>query len=449
MIAKVFFIHLMTVVINFTIAQTVKSTNSPTISNYPPASPTISLDRIQNYKKYIFTIRDTTSSLISSNLPTRRPTKSPTKKSTISPTVRPANTFPTLIPSKSNKPNSVLTQSPSQRPTFGTSTTRPSKSPSSQPTNKLSTEKPNLPTKLSTKSPTRLPSRSPTTPPKISQPPSVKPSMSPTNPPDIVYHDNLPIMTGPINLYNIYMGDYHNELSPTGTRTLMDYFATNLGNSSWYDTITKYYQMNSNGTKTYASHVVNFPQSSVNIYPAARGSAIKLDNGQTVSVLTDEIIQNAIVSLLSSGRLPVDTSGIYAVMFRGDFASPGWLVDWCGFHQNFALADGRLIKYFIAGDLNFVTSPQVNNCAQLPPPSVNGNFGADAMASVYAHEVAELVTDYAQAWSSNVDSLENGDLCQWKFGDDADNGLKNWNVNLNGRHFLLQEMYLPGVGCVL
>jgi len=248
-------------------------------------------------------------------------------------------------------------------------------------------------------------------------------------------------MKGPINLYNIYYGDYHGQMTPTGTRTLIDYLAANIGNSSWYDTVTNYYQVNSDGSRTYASHKVNFSESSVNISPAARGSTVVLD---------DDMIVTSLINLFNSLKLPVDTSGIYAVMFRGDFTYSGWLSEWCGFHQNFALSDGRLMKYFVLGDLNYVPSgSNVLACAQVNPPTVNSNFGADSMASVYAHEVAELVTDYAQAWYSNAGSnLENGDACAWQFSDAVEAGTTNWNEVVGNKKYLLQKMFLPGVGCV-
>ena len=49
--------------------------------------------------------------------------------------------------------------------------------------------------------------------------------------------------------------------------------------------------------------------------------------------------------------------------------------------------------------------------------SPNGNEGADAMASVMAHELNETVTDpHGDAWFHIDTTGENGDLCNFKFG---------------------------------
>eukprot|EP00597_Dinobryon_sp_UTEXLB2267_P009984 CAMPEP_0170100494 /NCGR_PEP_ID=MMETSP0020_2-20130122/1684_1 /TAXON_ID=98059 /ORGANISM="Dinobryon sp., Strain UTEXLB2267" /LENGTH=183 /DNA_ID=CAMNT_0010323385 /DNA_START=864 /DNA_END=1413 /DNA_ORIENTATION=+ len=183
-------------------------------------------------------------------------------------------------------------------------------------------------------------------------------------------------MTGPINLYNIYVGDYHDQIhGSNSTIVLMDYLATHIGNSSWYDTVTNYYQINSDGSKTYASHIVNFPYKSVNVIP----------------------------KYVSWGL---------GVQFLDDATNTG-----CGYHYYFNHTDGKIIKFFVAGDVNYLprTSPQAIACAQVFPVTINHNWGADSMASVYAHELAEIVTDWDGAWSRNNDGLEISDVCNWKF----------------------------------
>eukprot|EP00597_Dinobryon_sp_UTEXLB2267_P002480 CAMPEP_0170058324 /NCGR_PEP_ID=MMETSP0019_2-20121128/991_1 /TAXON_ID=98059 /ORGANISM="Dinobryon sp., Strain UTEXLB2267" /LENGTH=215 /DNA_ID=CAMNT_0010263239 /DNA_START=961 /DNA_END=1605 /DNA_ORIENTATION=- len=215
-------------------------------------------------------------------------------------------------------------------------------------------------------------------------------------------------MTGPINLYNIYVGDYHDQIhGSNSTIVLMDYLATHIGNSSWYDTVTNYYQINSDGSKTYASHIVNFPYKSVNVIP-------KLIH----NIINEEIIINIIKDLFHLHQLPVDTSGIYAVMFRGDLEYNFWTDatnTGCGYHYYFNHTDGKIIKFFVAGDVNYLprTSPQAIACAQVFPVTINHNWGADSMASVYAHELAEIVTDWDGAWSRNNDGLEISDVCNW------------------------------------
>jgi hypothetical protein len=144
-------------------------------------------------------------------------------------------------------------------------------------------------------------------------------------------------MTGPLNLYNIYYGDFSGQSGATGTRTLIDYLAANIGNSSWYRSTTEYYQINADDSKTYASNIINFPQRSVNLYPAKRGAS---------NIITEEGVVNDIINLFNSQSLPIDKNGIYAVIFRGDLTFGDWLQDygWCGYHTTFALNTGQVVR---------------------------------------------------------------------------------------------------------
>jgi len=71
--------------------------------------------------------------------------------------------------------------------------------------------------------------------------------------------------------------------------------------------------------------------------------------------------------------------------------------------------------------------------------------------SIYAHEIAEVITDYYNdAWYFNdlpLKSNENGDVCTGDYGTNIDES--NSNIKLGTRSFLIQSMYLPGVGCVM
>ena len=70
------------------------------------------------------------------------------------------------------------------------------------------------------------------------------------------------------------------------------------------------------------------------------------------------------------------------------------------------------------------------------------------MATMYAHELAEVVTDYMGAWyfDDSVDLMENGDACVWEFGT-LNNG--NSNVVIGEKNFLIQKMWVPEYGCKL
>jgi hypothetical protein len=79
--------------------------------------------------------------------------------------------------------------------------------------------------------------------------------------------------------------------------------------------------------------------------------------------------------------------------------------------------------------------------------SPNGNAGADAMASVIAHELEEAVTDpNLNAWY-DTRGAENADKCAWTFGtvSSASNG-SFYNMILGARQYLIQRNWVNASG---
>ena len=118
-------------------------------------------------------------------------------------------------------------------------------------------------------------------------------------------------MIGPVNLYNIYYGDFSNSVGQE-FKSLVDFYAANMGGSSWYNIITQYYQI-IDGVKTYMSNSVAL-KGSISTYETTQGGT-----------LTGDQVQKIIVDSISSGQFPYDSNGIYALMFRGDVQFSGWV----------------------------------------------------------------------------------------------------------------------------
>lgn len=86
-------------------------------------------------------------------------------------------------------------------------------------------------------------------------------------------------------------------------------------------------------------------------------------------------------------------------------------------------------------------------------PTANGNLGADSIATMYAHELVEVVTNYLGAWyfdagsvsdsGSALESYENADACVWDFGTYTGNS----NVVFGDKKFLIQQNWVPYYGC--
>jgi hypothetical protein len=118
--------------------------------------------------------------------------------------------------------------------------------------------------------------------------------------------------------------------------------------------------------------------------------------------------------------------------------SSGFCTQYCGWHTAGSLS-GTIIKY------SFVGNPEQcpNACSAQGNTTPNGNLGADAMASIIAHELEEAVTDpNLNAWYDSK-GAENADKCAWTFGSTYPslNGSLA-NMNLGGLDFLIQQNWV-------
>jgi hypothetical protein len=277
---------------------------------------------------------------------------------------------------------------------------------------------------------------------------------------DIAYHPYQPILAGPINLYHIFWGSFK---IPRTTKQLVDYFATYLGNSSWYRTVTSYYQINRDGSLTYASRNATLRKS---IEKDPTLTAVS----RSVS-LTDADIQLAITDAISSGNLPLDEKAVYTIIFRGDFSvtNPSlqeWLVGagaWCSYHSFFAAnitGKQAFIKYAVVGDPSTAPNNEGAVCEPISSqPTANGNIGADSIVNEYATQLVNVVTNWNGAWyfdtSHTVDGLtinardEAGSVCASRFGNYSDGFIPISNIKVGEKSFLVHELWKPLIGCVL
>ncbi|HXI54988.1 MAG TPA: Ig-like domain-containing protein, partial [Polyangia bacterium] len=138
--------------------------------------------------------------------------------------------------------------------------------------------------------------------------------------------------------------------------------------------------------------------------------------------------------------LPSDTNGVYFVLTAPGISQSdsdgAFCTDYCGWHTANTPSN---IKYSFVGSGDHC--PQ--NCG-LSVQGPNQNQGADEMASVIAHELAETVTDpEIDAWI-NPGWIENGDLCAWNFGRTftASEDGSQANVHLGSRDFLIQQLWV-------
>jgi hypothetical protein len=76
---------------------------------------------------------------------------------------------------------------------------------------------------------------------------------------------------------------------------------------------------------------------------------------------------------------------------------------------------------------------------------------ADATINTISHEHNEAITDpFLNAWYTNAEGAENGDLCAWTFGTPNGGAGAEYNQTINGNHYWLQEEFshTDGDSCV-
>jgi len=253
------------------------------------------------------------------------------------------------------------------------------------------------------------------------------------------------VMTGTVNVYHIFYGDFSSTVGAQ-SKSLIDFLGSTIGGSSWYNIMTTYYQT-VGSTRTYVSNSV------------VKKATVALATTQQGGSITSSQIVTEITNLINAGTLPNDPNGVYMFIFRGDIgvtwsdgsqwagASPNG--QWCGIHDAFPYGNDY-IKFSANGDTNF--GAYGSGCQAVRGTTVNGNIGADSLASVYAHELVETVSNWSGAWydtlsSSATAGYENADMCSWNFGTMLP-GSANANVVIGGKKWLIQQNWLPTVrGC--
>lgn len=241
----------------------------------------------------------------------------------------------------------------------------------------------------------------------------------------IFYHGGPVMGTTTSTLPNVYFIWYGNWSGNTGVSILTN-LAKNIGASPYYNINSTYVDNNNQPVK----RVVNFPVAGV------------FDNYSQGTNLTDNAVFQIVSSAITSNKLPLDRNGIYFVLTSADVnETSGFCTQYCGWHT-FGTIQNTNIKYSFVG--NAARCP--NACAA-QRTSPNNNVGADAMASVVAHELEETVTDpNLNAWFDNSGE-ENADKCAWTFGATkvAPNGSR-YNVTLGGLNYLIQQNWLNANG---
>ncbi|HSL68665.1 MAG TPA: hypothetical protein VK864_00420 [Longimicrobiales bacterium] len=233
---------------------------------------------------------------------------------------------------------------------------------------------------------------------------------------------NGPVMLGSVRVYLIMYGDWADPTGAHPTQAYLADFAASL-NASSYLKINSLY---GDGTASPDGSLI-----------FGRSIAVGYPYGQT---LTDGDIAQVVSDAVTTGLLPIDMNGIYAVVASQDvWASSGLGTAYCAFRNNVIEPRYNQRLKFV-----FIGHPARNpaQCApQLSGPG--GDYAADAMVSLLAVEISNTITDpNLDGWYDRL-GLEMADKCAWDFGPtyQAPNGALA-NIQLDNRHYLLPRLWV-------
>ena len=258
-----------------------------------------------------------------------------------------------------------------------------------------------------------------------------------------IYNNNGPVMSGPNSVYFIWYGNWGTNTNPNTATTLLPQFISNLGGSTYMNILSSYNQPSlypdfSTQVNFGGSYFVN---SNSGLY---QGASLDGTPGSASAASITGIVNAVLTAGGFSGYNPA--TSVFDVLTATDTTVSGFQTTFCGWH--YSTSFGQLTT---GTQYGFIGDPTSAAC-EFQSVGPNNNAGADAMASVIAHEFFETVTDpTGMSWfdsisltgGGNTGGYENGDMCNFNFGNNLTlnaNGSYS-NVTLNNTNYLLQQQW--------
>jgi hypothetical protein len=266
-----------------------------------------------------------------------------------------------------------------------------------------------------------------------------------------ITYNGGPVMTGLPVVYFLWYGDWSNNTATSILPTLMANLSagTSMPGQQYLNIVTTYYDIGTDGGLDYLTGKFTF-------------------GGSTFIPATQTLLQESDIGALtanyaaSAGLTPAQIgNGIFFVLTASDIQQQApfgsFCNDFCGWHNTQNLLDqdgGNLLStqvYAFVGDPDTQCPTGCEQSAHLGMSvSPNGNPGADGMASVIMHELAESLTDpQLNAWTDFYGEI--GDVCAWTFGTvyTTSNGAQA-NIKIGSEDYLLQQLLDNATGnCVM
>jgi hypothetical protein len=264
----------------------------------------------------------------------------------------------------------------------------------------------------------------------------------PPNPVGIDYSGGS-ILTGTVNVYFIWYGDWAGSPAPTILEDMLRGLSGNAyTDAAPYDAILRAYsEVGLDGGLTYATGAFQF----------AGSYYVGYTNGTYLGLGNDA---NVVGNSITFGVLPYDPGGVYVILTSADVTQdlgPGnsFCQNYCAYHQSSHTNSTAQLpfQYVFAGNPMHCPDACTMRSEYLRAgigASPNGDWASDALASLVVHELFETVTDPTpySGWVSPIGRQEIGDVCAWRFDPTyATDAGSLANVHWGDRDYLVQQMW--------
>lgn len=221
--------------------------------------------------------------------------------------------------------------------------------------------------------------------------------------PPIIYHGGRTMKNA--NIYTIYYGAWNTTIMKSSVK-LITHFFNNIHKTDAWNVQRQYI----GGSTVIEKKIILDNYSLGKNYPDVQ-----------------QIIKNSIIS----GKLPIDTDGIYYVITSKDVLITDFCKSFCGYHSYFDFNNTKIIYSFVGDSTACVGCSPIRD-------SINNNVVADTTMSIVFHELVEAMSDpYLDAWFDTF-GYENADKCSWNYGKTYLLNKKPYNLKTSTHKFLIQ-----------
>jgi len=270
------------------------------------------------------------------------------------------------------------------------------------------------------------------------------------------------VMTAPINVYLIWYGNWSYD---TNTAPIIENLMSNIGGSDWFSINALYYQKalytipdggltgyNDVGIVDSGDDAAIGPTTQVFVSNAVNYvGSINVSYTHGTNLFVSDV-EGIVSDAIAANSFPLDPNGVYFVLtskdvdqFNGEDISCD---NFCGWHEETDVLNAD-IKIAFVGDPMACPDACTLQLAYLSKGimnSPNGDWSADSMASIMAHELSESASDPNPfglvAWLDDMGE-ESCDKCAWVFQNVylTDTGSVA-NVHIGSSNYMIQANWL-------